>query len=282
MQAPDGRGHRGGVGRAGFAMLAVALAVAAGTAVAGCAATPSVTAPTSAPTTAPPATTGSALPTTTTAAPTTTTTTAAQATTTTTVPVLGPGDTGPAVAELQARLTFLHYWVGTADGTYGDTTVQAVYALQKAAGITRDGVAGPVTDAALARGVEPHPAPATGRVIEVDLTDDLLMFVTGGTLQWVLNTSTGGGYTYTATGHAALAETPVGRFTIYRAVDGLVTDSLGQLWRPRYFTDGFAIHGDSSVPPVPVSHGCVRVSNEAIDWIWSTDLAPIGTAVWVY
>jgi lipoprotein-anchoring transpeptidase ErfK/SrfK len=42
------------------------------------------------------------------------------------------------------------------------------------------------------------------------------------------------------------------------------------------------VHGDSDVPPYPVSHGCARVSNEAIDWIWSNNLAPIGTEVWVY
>ena len=29
----------------------------------------------------------------------------------------------------------------------------------------------------------------------------------------------------------------------------------GELWRPKYFDDGFAIHGDSYVPPEPVSHG---------------------------
>ncbi|MGO8872782.1 MAG: hypothetical protein ACLQPH_15525 [Acidimicrobiales bacterium] len=26
----------------------------------------------------------------------------------------------------------------------------------------------------------------------------------------------------------------------------------------------------------------MRVSDEAIDWIWSDNLAPIGTSVWVY
>ena len=37
-----------------------------------------------------------------------------------------------------------------------------------------------------------------------------------------------------------------------------MTDSLGTLWRPRFFYEGYAIHGDSSVPPTPVSHGCAR------------------------
>ena len=110
-------------------------------------------------------------------------------------------------------------------------------------------------------------------MIEVDLEDDLLMFVTNGKLDYVLNTSTGGGYTYTDDGVTAVANTPVGQLQVYRQVDGMVIDSLGQLWRPKFFDDGFAIHGDSYVPPYPVSHGCVRVSDEAIDWIWSDNLA---------
>lgn len=183
---------------------------------------------------------------------------------------------------LQQRLASLGYWVGSPSGIFADSTEQAVYALQKAAGLTRDGIVGPKTEAALAAGIVPHPRSRSGSVIEVDLQIDLLLFVNNGRLQAVLNTSTGGGYTYDQQGVAAVADTPVGRFTIYRQVDGMVTDSLGQLWRPKFFDGGFAIHGDSSVPPTPVSHGCVRVSNEAIDWIWSANLAPLGTTVWIY
>jgi hypothetical protein len=186
------------------------------------------------------------------------------------------------VLALQQRLSTLGYWLGTPDGSFGDSTEQAVYAIQKAAGISRDGIVGPMTQWVLAAGVLPHPRSTSGYVIEVDLQDDLVMFVNGGKLQYVLNTSTGGGYTYTDDGVTAVAETPTGVFHIYRQVDGMVTDSLGQLWRPRFFDGGFAIHGDSYVPPYPVSHGCVRVSNEAIDWIWDQNLAPIGTEVWVY
>ncbi len=200
-----------------------------------------------------------------------------------TPPTLGPGATGPAVLALQQRLSSLGYWLGTPNGTFGDTTEQAVYALQKAAGLTRDGIVGPSTYAALDRGVLPRPQSTSGYVIEVDLQDDLVMFVTNGKLENVLNTSTGGGYTYTATGAPAIAETPEGHFQIYSEVNGWVVDSLGALWRPKYFTSGgFAIHGDTYVPPIPVSHGCVRVSIQAIDWIWTDDKAPLGTAVWVY
>jgi peptidoglycan hydrolase-like protein with peptidoglycan-binding domain len=174
------------------------------------------------------------------------------------------------------------YWLGPANGTFGDSTQQAVYAFQKAAGLSRDGVVGPKTQAALLKGAEPIPRSKTGYVIEVNLKNDLVMFVTNGKVKYILNTSTGGGYTYKDGKSTAIAITPQGVFHVYRQVDGLVTDSLGQLWRPKFFYSGFAIHGDSFVPPVPESHGCVRVSNEAIDWIWADGLAPIGTEVWVY
>ena len=199
-----------------------------------------------------------------------------------TTATLSPGESSPVVLAFQKRLVALGYWVGTIDGYYGDSTIQAVYALQKAAGITRDGVAGPDTEKALARGAVPKVRPYKGYVIEVNLSDDILTFVRNGKVLDILNTSTGGGYTYWDQGGAQIADTPVGVFHIYTAIDGMVTDSLGQLYRPRYFDSGFAIHGEGYVPAFPVSHGCVRVSDEAINWIWDQNMAPIGTTVWVY
>lgn len=198
------------------------------------------------------------------------------------LPLLQLGSTGTAVAELQKRLLSLGFWLVAPNGIFDDSTQQAVYALQKVAGIQPDGVVGPKTEAALTRGVVLRPRPASGYVIEVDLEHDLVMFVKNSKLEWALNTSTGGGYSYCSGGSCAVAVTPVGQFSIFSEVDGTVVDSLGELWRPKYFDSGFALHGDSYVPPFPVSHGCVRVSNEAIDWIWANNLAPVGTAVWVY
>lgn len=145
-----------------------------------------------------------------------------------------------------------------------------------------DGVVGSKTIAALDEGVAPAPRNARGSVLEVDLQKDVLMVVTDGKVDDILNVSTGGDYVYREDGVTAVARTPIGHFTIYRQVDGMVTDPLGQLWRPKSFDEGFAIHGDSFVPPGPVSHGCVRVSDEAINWIWNDRIAPLGTAVWAY
>jgi peptidoglycan hydrolase-like protein with peptidoglycan-binding domain len=197
-------------------------------------------------------------------------------------PTLAEGSTGKEVLLLQQRLSALGYWLGTPDGYFGDSTQQAVYALEKAAGIDRTGIVDAQFVAALNEGIVPRPRTTSGDAIDVDLGDDLLMFVKNGALQYVLNTSTGGGYTYTEDGVTNVAITPQGVFSIGRAVDGWVIDTLGALWRPRFFYEGFAIHGDTYVPAFPVSHGCVRVSDEAIDWIWAENLAPIGLTVWIY
>jgi peptidoglycan hydrolase-like protein with peptidoglycan-binding domain len=196
--------------------------------------------------------------------------------------LLVPGESGAKITALQQRLTQLGYWVGTPDGFFGDATEEAIFALQKVAGIPPNGEVGPSTVAALEAADIPAVRSTSGYVIEVDLTKDLVMFVNNGVLKYVVNTSTGGGYTYVENGATDVATTPTGMFSIIGAVNGTVTDSLGTLWRPRFFYEGFAIHGDSYVPAVAVSHGCVRVSNEAIDWIWANNLAPIGTKVWVY
>jgi len=198
------------------------------------------------------------------------------------LPYLGYGATGPNVVMLQQQLSALGYWVGPSDGVFGDSTEQALWALQKAAGLPRTGVLDSATDAALVKGVRPAIRPASGNLIEVNLSDDLLMIIQNGKLYAVLNTSTGGGYTYVEQGQTDTAITPQGIFHTYAVINGTDTDPLGTLWRPRFFYEGYAIHGDSYVPPEPVSHGCVRVSNEAIDWIWSANLDPIGTEVWIF
>jgi lipoprotein-anchoring transpeptidase ErfK/SrfK len=72
-------------------------------------------------------------------------------------------------------------------------------------------------------------------------------------------------------------------FTLIRQVNGPDHGPLGTLWRPKYFTwQGHAIHGYTSVPPYPASHGCVRVSNTAMNWLWDSNTLPLGTTVWVY
>ena len=190
------------------------------------------------------------------------------------------GDQGEKVLALQKRLSNLGYWLGTPDGSFGSLTQQAVFAFQKAAGVSRDGVVGPRTKRALADGIRPRARLTNG--VEIDLERQLLLVVRDGRASMILNTSTGNGEEYTSTkGNDAIATTPKGSFTVYRAVDGPLTNSLGQLWRPRFFNRGIAVHGSPNIPPYAASHGCARLSNAAINMIWATDLMPIGSRVLV-
>lgn len=221
--------------------------------------------------------------------PTTTTSTPSSSTTTTTTApktkppsMLRPGDQSPHVLTLQQRLSDLGYWVGKPDGRYGNQTSQAVMAVQKAAGLDRDGVLGPRTQAALARGSRPTPRTQSGSAVEVDLKRQLVLVVQGGQLRLILNTSTGSGQKYTSDGVHYVAHTPRGKYRIQRQIDGLRVSRLGELWRPKYFFEGYALHGAPNVPGYPASHGCVRLSNAAIDMLWSSNAAPIGRAVWIY
>jgi peptidoglycan hydrolase-like protein with peptidoglycan-binding domain len=195
---------------------------------------------------------------------------------------LRTGSKGAAVTALQKRLTELGYWNGKADGTFGGTTQQAVFALQKAAGLGRDGVVGPKTAAALAHGVRPKAKSKSGHVIEINKARQILMIVDNGKISTILNTSTGSNQHYTYEGETYLASTPSGHFTAGRQIDGWRHGPLGPLWRPKYFNGGIAVHGAPSVPPYAASHGCARVSISAMNWIWSNNKMPLKTKVWVY
>jgi len=176
------------------------------------------------------------------------------------------------VSVLQERLSELGYWVGAADGEYGSATTHAVTAFQKAEGLDRDGIASSAVQNRLADASRPVARSTEGRVIEIDLARQVLLVVTDGRVEVVLDTATG----------AVATPTPPGQYSIYREIDGYRHAPLGTLYRPKYFNGGIAIHGSTSVPAQPASHGCVRLTYPAMDHIWTAGLAPLGTAVWVY
>ena len=185
---------------------------------------------------------------------------------------------------LQERLAELGYFITTPDGRFGAATQQAVWALQKAAGLSRDGLVGPKTQAALDAGVRPTARTTAGHVIEIDLGKQLLLAVDDGVVTRVVNASSGNGETYEALGRTLRAVTPTGDYSVVHQIDAMheSTLELGPMYRPKYFRGGWAVHGSTSIPPWPASHGCVRVSNAAMDWIWDQWGAPLGTRVLVY
>ncbi len=186
-------------------------------------------------------------------------------------PVLRSGGEGPAVAELQLRLASLGYWVGDGDAHYGALTSQAVMAFQKVEGLERDGIAGPVTWLRLAAARRPAPIGIADGV-EIDLGRQVLFVVQAGQVVEIHNTSTG------RPGWA----TPPGRFAVDRQIDGMRHAPLGNLWRPKYFNSGIAVHGAASIPAQPASHGCARVSMAAMDHLWESGRLAMGSPVVVY
>lgn len=82
-------------------------------------------------------------------------------------------------------------------------------------------------------------------------------------------------------------ETRKGTFKIYAQLDKWVESDLypgAMMYRPKFFSGGQALHGswtNALVLPYPASHGCVRMSHGAIDYLWSHGVG-IGTKVFVY
>ncbi|MFI6319019.1 L,D-transpeptidase family protein [Nonomuraea sp. NPDC050556] len=192
---------------------------------------------------------------------------------------LGPGDTGSRVVALQKRLSELGYFVGGRSGVYGTQTVQAVYALQKIAGIRRTGSVGQKTRRALRDGVEPLAQFTEGRVVQIDLRRQLMLLTRDGQVDEAINVSTGNGAYY---GGGKRATTPTGTFSVYREIDGWHHAPLGTLYRPKYVVGGIAVHGSPSVPPYAASHGCIRVTNTAMDHLWRTGWLHRGAEIWIY
>jgi N-acetylmuramoyl-L-alanine amidase len=128
-----------------------------------------------------------------------------------------------------------------------------------------------------------NPSPVTPRStrpgfhVEVDLDRQVMLFVEDRRVSGIYDVSTGSGQTYQSGGETHIAATPTGSFEIERTIDGWRYAPLGDLYRPAYFSGGYAIHGSPSVPPYPASHGCVRVTIHVMDLIF--DRLEIGTFV---
>ena len=92
--------------------------------------------------------------------------------------------------------------------------------------------------------------------IEVDKAHQVLYVVRDGQVKLISPVSTAGHRRPLHAGRPVL-DLPQG--------PGYDPSPLGILYKPMYFTGGYAIHGNPSVPPYPASHGCVRVPNFVID-----------------
>ncbi len=192
------------------------------------------------------------------------------------------GASGPVVQSLQYNLLARGFWLNLT-GTFDSQTLQAVWAFQKTYDRSRTGVVSADDYRKLVSAPRHVPRSPTGYVAEIDKARQIIILARDGRAEWIFNTSTGNDKPYTYDGVTQIATTRTGRFTMSRQIDGLRVGRLGSLWRPKYFTsDGIAFHGSASIPPYPASHGCARLSNLAIDFIWASNAIPLGTSVYVY
>lgn len=173
------------------------------------------------------------------------------------------GMAGAEVRNLQVRLGALHYYPGTADGQFGQNTLEALWAFQAIQGLVPTGIAGPATRRALANPRSPGALVPDGGAlrVEIDLSRQVLVLYRSGEVALISHISSGGGYYYCSPdGGCGYAVTPTGDFHTTAYLPGWVTVPLGEMYDPVFFIGtSYAIHGSASVPLQPVSHGCVRI-----------------------
>lgn len=192
------------------------------------------------------------------------------------------GSSGPVTLAYEQRLKQLHFDPGPVDGVFTQDTAYAVTAVEKTAGLQRDGVIGPLVRLALEhyryQSAKPH---AEGDRVEINLDTQVLTVFKDWQPILITTTSTGSGRHFCGgTDGCQYAITPAGHFHFQYLHRGWDSGKLGKMWNPYYFDGGIAVHGLQSVPPYPASHGCVRVPMWAAPVLY--DEMPDGTVVYVY
>lgn len=183
--------------------------------------------------------------------------------------LLGPGDQGDDVRDLQARLKQIYWFQTDVTGVYGDVTTAAVRGFQTKRGIPAtgevdqrtldrlDAMTTTPTDAELHnRGNTPGALDArcrTGRVLCVDKTSSTLRWVVDGQVLQTLDARFG----------AAATPTREGVFHVYLKDADHVSRLYGSsMPYSMFFSGGQAVHYSSdfaSVGYAGASHGCVNI-----------------------
>lgn len=199
---------------------------------------------------------------------------------------LREGMKGTDVKALQQRLAALKYNPGKVDGQFGGNTLAAVWAFQEINGLKPDGVIGAATKRAL---VTPRAYKSPSYThkhatrVEVSQALEVLVLFKNNRITLISHVSTGGGYFYDCgSSGCAQAVTPNGTFYTTVYIPGWVKVPLGEMFNSVFFIrTAYAIHGDTSVPVGPASHGCVRVPMFIANFFHTLITTP-GTQVHIY
>jgi lipoprotein-anchoring transpeptidase ErfK/SrfK len=178
-------------------------------------------------------------------------------------------------------LVELTYEPGPIDGRFGPKTLQSVYAFEKVEGLKRDGAVDRRQMRLILRASPPAaPQRNTDEFVDVDVGRQVLLEVKERQVVHTLPISTGNGQYYYSASGPAIAHTPRGDFQIHSKIEGWRIGYLGAMYYPSYFYNGYAIHGSSSVPPYPASHGCIRIPMHSAVGFFERN--PIETLVFVH
>jgi hypothetical protein len=194
--------------------------------------------------------------------------------------------TSSQTAELQRWLIAKGFLRDKADGVYGSKTAQAVMAFRKEIGVTRSFSWSDSLWPKLKTYERPYTKFSGPDRVEVNLTRQVMYLYRGGVLRGIFPIASGNGDTYlNSYGDPVKAYTPTGNFKFYlhrdpAATGGWHTSYLGSLYKPWYFSGGYAIHGSTSVPAEPASHGCVRLTVWDADWLQSRLFLGMPIHIW--
>ena len=150
------------------------------------------------------------------------------------------------------------YVVPRADNSTDRFSVFAIYAFEKVAGLRPDGAFGNREwDLMLRNPRMPVRRPdLPAKHVEINIGKQLVLLIENGRVRNQIHTSTG----------APSTPTIRGTFTIYEKRP--YRQSHNQMYYPVFFPGGYAIHGYPSIPLYPASHGCARVYDGNMDFIY--------------
>lgn len=198
---------------------------------------------------------------------------------------LRQGMRGQDVELLQERLVELKFDPGKPDGVFGPATAQAVWAFQKLVlGAKPTGQITPESWDAIFGDVvvAPRRTKTTPTHFEVYLPEQTAVLFKDGVAVLISHISTGDNKEWCSeeVGKCGLSKTPGGVFKFYRRQADWWEGSLGRMYNPVYFNYGIAVHGMTSVPNYPASHGCIRIPMHTAKYF--PDLVKRGDQVFVF
>ncbi len=209
--------------------------------------------------------------------------------------LLGPGDEGDQVKDLQARLRQIDWFDADVTGYYGDVTEAAVRGFQakreipvtgevdqrttdRLAAMTTAPTTAELTNQVTSGGNTPGTLDArclTGRVLCIDKTSRTLRWVVDGAVVRTVDVRFGGASTPTREGLFHVT---------YKDSDHVSSLYESEMPFSMFFSGGQAVHYSSDFAAVGysgASHGCVNVRDyDAVAWVY--DQVSVGDPVVVY